>query len=643
MRISGRCVALLSVLGLLVGSVWSSPAWAEEVKGEEAPLRNIERLRSRVAGVLASEGVPGAGIALVAQGRVVWAGGVGVADRATGRPVTAETLFRVGSITKSVVALGLLRLVEEGRLSLGARVSDLAPEIAVENRFAREAPVTVAHLLEHTAGFDDMRPNEMFAPMEAERLPLAKVLAINPRSRVVRWRPGSRFSYSNPGYTVAAYIIEKVTGRPYEEYLREAVLEPLGMGGARLRWDEAAGKRLARGYAGPERPVAYQAIYHRPAGNLMASPAEMAQLVRLWLGRGRLDGRVLFSPGTMARAEHSETLRLGGTDTDYGLGNYGDVGGPVKSRGHDGGIDGFRASYRYVPERGVGFVVLVNSSSSLRVVPRLSALLVEELLGSRRPSPPPEARVPRRELERWVGFYEIANPRQALLSFLLPVRGGAEVRLAERRLSLRFLAGGPELELVPLGGDRFGLRGASGCVLRFGYDVEGRRAISGLGVYLEERPGWLVQARHRVFGWALWLLASALVVGVIFTPYWLFGGWRRAGAGAGGRWAALGTRLLPAGAALAFFALPVVFAMGWYERALGTPSKYALGVWALSWAFALLSSAAVAQAVRGLCRSGPGGPGVIARLHGLLASVAAYALMLHLFYYGLIGLKTWAW
>lgn len=641
MRISGRSIALVTVLGLLMVSFRSWPAGAEELADEETPLRNIERLRSRIAGVLASEGVPGAGIALVAQGRVVWAGGVGVADRVSGRPVTADTLFRVGSVTKSLIALGLLRLVEEGRLSLGARVSDLVPEIAVENRFAGRAPVTVAHLLEHTAGFDDMRPNETYAPIEAERLPLQKVLAINPRSRVVRWQPGSRFSYSNPGYTVAAYIMEKVTGRPYEEYLRQAVLEPLGMGGARLWWDDAVAKRLAQGYAGPERPVAYQAIYHRPAGSLMASPADLAQLVRLWLGRGQMDGRTLVSPAAIARMEHSETLRLAGTDTDYGLGNYGDVWWPVKSRGHDGGIDGFVASYRYFPERGVGFVVLVNSSTSFGALPRISALLVEELLGTRRPGPPPEARVPRKELERWAGFYEIANPRHALFSFLLPVRGGAEVKLEERRLTLRFLAGGPAIELVPLGGERFRLQGTSGSVLRFGYDAGGRRAISGLGVYLEERAGWLVQARHRLFGVALWLLVSGLVVAVIFTPYWLLGGWRRARGT--GSLAALGTRLLPAGAALAFFALPVVFIFGWYECALGTPSKYAIGLWALTWAFALLSSAAVVQAVRGLRRPGPGGPGVIGRLHGLLVAVAAYALMLHLFFYGLIGLKIWAW
>jgi CubicO group peptidase (beta-lactamase class C family) len=84
-------------------------------------------------------------------------------------------------------------------VDLRARVGDLAPELHIGNRWDAEQPITVAHLLEHTAGFDDMRPNELYAPLGAEAMPLAKVLARNTASRVARWRPGSRFSYANPG------------------------------------------------------------------------------------------------------------------------------------------------------------------------------------------------------------------------------------------------------------------------------------------------------------------------------------------------------------------------------------------------------------------------------------------------------------
>jgi CubicO group peptidase (beta-lactamase class C family) len=98
--------------------------------------RTIDELRARIAHVLDRNHVAGVGLALVTRDRVLWAGGVGLADRASGRPVTADTLFRVGSITKSFVALALVKLSEEGRIDLSARVSDLAPEVAIENRWA---------------------------------------------------------------------------------------------------------------------------------------------------------------------------------------------------------------------------------------------------------------------------------------------------------------------------------------------------------------------------------------------------------------------------------------------------------------------------------------------------------------------------
>jgi CubicO group peptidase (beta-lactamase class C family) len=345
MKVGALCLA--GVLAIVSSSVAAA----------DLPPRDLDELRAEVAAILVREQVPGAGIALVDGGRIVWAGGVGVADRATRRPVTADTLFRIGSITKSFVALAAVKLAERGGLDLRARVSDLAPELAIGNRWAAEQPITVAHLLEHTAGFDDMRPNETFGPVAVEAMPLGQVLARNPASRVARWRPGSRFSYANPGYTVAAYVLEKVTGRSYEAVLEREILGPLGMTGAALRWTPEVDARLARGYDDGAAPLPYRAIYHRPAGNLMASPRELAALVQLALARGRVGGVALISPAGMARIERSETAQVAAGDASYGLGNYGEVSERVVIRGHNGGLPGFLSSYGYVPGRGVGYVL----------------------------------------------------------------------------------------------------------------------------------------------------------------------------------------------------------------------------------------------------------------------------------------------
>src|SRR5690606_18158358 len=145
------------------------------------------------------------------------------------------------------------------------------------------------------------------------------------------------------------------------------VLTPLGMPRARFRFDPTLTERLATGYAADARPLPYAAILHRPAGSLIASPLDLAGLVHMWLRRGELpSGDRFLRDETLDRIERAGTLPFASTDVDYGLGNYGDVLHPVRSRGHDGGLPGFLSTYRYFPELGVGYVLLLNATHSPR-------------------------------------------------------------------------------------------------------------------------------------------------------------------------------------------------------------------------------------------------------------------------------------
>src|SRR5271156_2538855 len=175
---------------------------------------NVEELKSAVSAVLKKYKVPGVGIALVTKDAVVWTGGVGKADIAANRNVTADTMFRVGSITKGFVALSALQLAERGKLRLDEKVAVVAPEIPVVNSWEATNPVTLANLLEHTAGFDDFSLAEFYdfdASPDNPR-PLLWTLTHFRGPERVRWIPGSRMSYSNPGYGVAGYIVEKTAG-----------------------------------------------------------------------------------------------------------------------------------------------------------------------------------------------------------------------------------------------------------------------------------------------------------------------------------------------------------------------------------------------------------------------------------------------
>jgi CubicO group peptidase (beta-lactamase class C family) len=614
MKVGAACLAGLVVVLL------SSVAFAE------APPRNLDELRARIARVLLREHVPGAGIALVDGQRILWAGGVGVADRASGRPVTADTLFRVGSITKSFVALALVRLAEQGRVDLRARVGDLAPELQIGNRWDAEQPITVAHLLEHTAGFDDSHPNEMYAPLGAETMPLAAMLARNPASRVARWRPGSRFSYANPGYTVAAYVIEKVTGWSYEDVLERQIFAPLGMTGAALRWTPEVDRRLAHGYDDGEAPVPYHVSYHRPAGNLMASPRELAGLVQLALARGRVGGAALISPAGMARIERSETARLDAGDASYGLGNYGDGSERVPIRGHNGLKDGFVSSYGYLPVQGVGYVLLLNSSStrSARAQLEIRHLLVEYLLGGAPVPPPPHAVVPEDELRRWVGTYHVASPRDQLFAFLERTLPGIELFVDRGRLYVRQVpAVGKPRELIPLGGDRFRQPWASAGDIAFGHDREGHRIIAAGRYFIEES-----RARSLIFAIAprvcVWLLASGFLL-----PLAMFR--RRVGPSPGLGW--------PLCVSLAFFAAPRLFFAAAGARVLGEANVYTVGIFVLSLAFAIGSAGSAVQALRWLPRPGS----ITGKLHRLLFAAAACCATTYLAAYGIIGVRLWSY
>jgi len=153
--------------------------------------------------------IPGAMITIVKKDSVLFTGGIGYANVESKEAVTANHLFRVGSISKSFTALAMMRLVEMGKINLGDKVMDIDSTLPIINQWKNEASLTIANLLEHTAGFDDMHFHSLYNNEDHSRPPLKKILLKRKTSLVSRWEPGTRMSYSNVGYVLAGYIIEK--------------------------------------------------------------------------------------------------------------------------------------------------------------------------------------------------------------------------------------------------------------------------------------------------------------------------------------------------------------------------------------------------------------------------------------------------
>jgi hypothetical protein len=313
------------------------------------------------------------------------------------------------------------------------------------------------NLLEHTAGFDDMEPSEVYNVHDRYDFPLLEVFKRFREPQIVRWPPGTRMSYSNPGNAVAGYLIEKTTGKPFDQYIRETFLRPMGMDHADYPFTDAIKPLLATGYEGnPPKASGYPFIYLRPAGDLKASPGELAKLVQFLLRRGKAGDAQLVNTESILRMEAPETtlaakngLRLG-----YGLCNYSSVEGGVVTHGHDGGIDGFISSYRYMPEQNWGYVILLNSDNSQQALESLNHLAID-FLSKDFPKPQqPVTALPAKSLKMFKGYYAPRAPRSQLFAFVDDLTGGTRIRVINGKLTRSGLFGRPE-PLLPVGKNLF--------------------------------------------------------------------------------------------------------------------------------------------------------------------------------------------
>jgi CubicO group peptidase (beta-lactamase class C family) len=592
--------------------------------------QTIDEFRRAAARLLDETAVPGAGIALVRQDGVEWEGGIGYADRDRQSPVTADTTFRVGSISKTFVAMGLVQLAEDGVLDLDAPVHELVPDVRIDNPWADTHPVRVIHLLQHTAGFDDMHFNEMYVPRgDAERT-LDDVLALNPRSRRVRWQPGTRMSYSNPGYGVAGLILERTAGMPYEDYIEHEIFRPLAMTRSTFRLTGETERGMARGYAGPEGPaVGFRRIYLRPAGNMVSSAHDMARFVQMLLGWGELGEAFVIDPEYLGNMEQPRTTLAAdaGLRTGYGTGIFATLDLPYRVLGHNGGIDGFMSSYAYSPSRDVGYVVLLNSTGPRAgdALQRLSALAIGYLKRDVAAPAKPEVTVDPTMLDRYVGYYQDANPRnqiawpvQSLFSGRAIVRDGgtlfAQPLFGERR------------RLVAVTESSFRLEEELDASRVFTTTADGVTVMAGGQLYAERQPRWRLDLVRGALAAAAVIVATVFLCAIVWVA-------RLRRAQPRGFWGLkIALLLCPLLLLLPIGALSLTPMTEWGTRNSGTLAVFA-GTLAVP-------AVAVAVATLALLAMREGASRLLVTYAGLVA-LAMGAFSLYLSSHDLLGLRLW--
>jgi CubicO group peptidase (beta-lactamase class C family) len=483
----------------------------------------VEEFQATATRILAETGVPGAGMALVRQDAVEWAGGVGYADRDARTPVTADTHFRVGSISKTFLAMSLVQLYEDGKIDLESPVEELDPAIAIDNPWKSTDPVRIVHVLQHTAGFDDMHFNDRYVADGAPEVSLDAALARNPGARRVRWRPGTRMAYSNVGYGVAGALLEKAAGEPYEDYIQHAIFDTLDMPTSSFRLTTADEPRLARGYTRPTGPpIGYPRIYLRPAGNLHTSPRELAQFVRMLLNWGEVGTTYVVDPEYLGNMEQPRTTlaAAAGLRNGYGSGISTVLTLPYRVLGHDGGIDGFTSTYGYSPSRDVGYVVLLNSvgERSAEAMTRLSSIAIRYLKRDVEPPATPEAKVDTAILDQYTGYYHDANPRNQLTWPIESLLAGRTITRDGHALSATPVIG-PRVKLIPVTEKSFRLERELDASRVFTHDADGTLVMAGGGLYAERRPRWRVELVRVPTLASPLIVASVLVTALAWAAH----------------------------------------------------------------------------------------------------------------------------
>ncbi len=374
---------------------------------------SIAELTDSIQTIVRKRNIPGLMLGIVTKDSVLFSGGFGYADLKNKRAVNGKTLFRMGSITKSFVAIAILKLVEQGKLNLNDRLKDLAPEVPFTNSWENTHPVRVVNLLEHTTGFDDFKFNKMYT-LERKLYSSKEMMLQQKASMICRWRPSERYTYSNVNYAILGYIICKLSGKEYQEYLKESILQPLGMHNSNFNtWSRypLIDTREYSTASGQLKQVPSVTLIPGAAASLWSSADEMNGFLQSLINT---DSRLLSKRSFIKfETPGSSIAARAGLTTGYALGNE-DFG---TMRGHDGTLGTCKSSYRYNRKLGYGFVLSSNANGLGSIENLINAYMTAKYPSSEKSDVPKAMPLNKNELNQYLGYYQKQDPRFELLAF----------------------------------------------------------------------------------------------------------------------------------------------------------------------------------------------------------------------------------
>ena len=410
-------------------------------------MLNIAQLEQLVETAMQAAKVPGAALAIVHECKLIYARGFGVTSIEDGGiPVTAQTIFRIGSTSKPLTTTAIMRLVEAGTLELDTPISEVLPDLELSVPGAINE-ITLRHLLSHTAALPTDAAH--YGSRDAAGLKagvygdIAAYPLIAPVSKI--------WSYSNPGINLAGYVAELVSGKPFTQLMQELVFDPLAM--KRTTFDPTIAMTYplaqshdldAEGNLKVDHHYADNTM-HYPSGFVMSTVLDLANFAIMQMSEGSFEGRQILSLASVKEMQtpHSRFPSL--NDDGYGLtfSSYNYKG--VRRVGHGGDISSFNSHFEFIPATGTAVILLVNQSALWRAhEPKITRFILDSLLDLPAEVEPVKTVEPdRTQWDQLVGTYVGATAGLAEV-----VRDGDSLTITWQGQPMPLLAVNPDLYIA---------------------------------------------------------------------------------------------------------------------------------------------------------------------------------------------------
>jgi len=368
---------LLTTLVLSASAATVPPAQFTDPDRAAKMARAFPEIEKQFVDFVTSQHIPGASMAIIIDGNVAWVKATGFRDAAAKSPVTNDTIFRIASMTKSFTAMSVLQLRDAGKLSLDDPVARYIPELATLTPATADSPtITIRHLLTHSEGFPEDNP---WGDRQLARTDTT--LSTWMRSGIpFSTSPGTAYEYSNYGFMILGQVVQRVSGRPYAEYVRENILVPLGMKDTVFDVRDVPADRIAYGYRWEDDQWKPEPALPHGAGGAMGglwtTPADLAKYVAFHLAAwpprddeehppirrsSAREMQEMWRPATANASRASVDSPLIMTSAGYGYGLR--ISSDCRFRhivGHGGGLPGYGSLELWLPEYGVGMVAFGN-------------------------------------------------------------------------------------------------------------------------------------------------------------------------------------------------------------------------------------------------------------------------------------------